>query len=81
MRYKVEENMVSGWDDPEWTIDGQPERFNSIEEAEEAIAQFIRDTKEAVALGHMEEEYFRENFRIVPVEQKRPPGVRGVWGR
>ena len=68
MKYKVEENMAFGWDDPQWTVDGEPERFNSIEEAEEAIALFIRETKEWVALGHMDGEYFRENFRIVPVE-------------
>jgi len=69
MKYKVEHNFIYGWDDADWHEgdDETPWRFDSIEEAEAEIDDFIKSTEEAVESGHMDEPYDREDYRVVPV--------------
>lgn len=68
MKYKIEMLLASGWADAEWTEDDKPRRFDSIEEGEAAIRELCRDVHDAVALGHMEDEYPLDEFRVVPAE-------------
>ena len=67
-KWKVEMRMVGGWDDPEWTIDDKPMVFDSKVEAQKEIDELIAETKEAVELGHMDEAYSEDDFRIVPIK-------------
>lgn len=64
----VEQKLASGWADAEWTENEEPRRFNTKEEAEEAIDEFIHDAKLAIDDGVIDMTYERESFRVVPVE-------------
>lgn len=63
-RYEVLTNTLSGWENT-WTDEfGDPETFGSVNEAEKAIREFLRDMDDAVALGHMSDRPAREDFKI-----------------
>lgn len=64
--FMVECNFTYGWDDAGWTVNGKPQRFASEADAQAAIDELIKDTKEAVSLGHMEASYDRSDYRTVP---------------
>lgn len=63
--YSVEQLFVSTWDDAGWTENDRPMRFRTQEKAQEAIAEFLDDQKEAVLAGHMDEEYDPADYRVV----------------
>ena len=65
-KFKVEQLFISTWDDAGWTVDDKPQRFDSVEEAEAAIREFVRDTEEAVAQGNMSSGHTVDEFRVVP---------------
>ena len=50
-----------------WTEDGQPVTFASPVEAETALAEYLEEIAEAVALGDMIAGYDEDDFKIVPV--------------
>ena len=60
-KFKVEMMFFHGWDDAEWTIDGIPQRFDSEQEAQDEIDEFIADAKEDGL------KYDKEDFRVVAV--------------
>lgn len=64
--FLVECNFTYGWDDAGWTVNGEPQRFASEADAQAAIDELIKDTEEAVRLGHMEASYDRADYRAVP---------------
>ncbi len=59
IRWKVECLFAHGWDDAEWTVDGEPQRFTSVAEAEAEIDEHIADAAEAGL------EYSRSEYRVV----------------
>ena len=71
MKYKVECNFLGGWDDAGWQQTDPktgfeiPWRFDSIEEAEAEIDDFLIATDAAVARGDMTERYDRDDYRVV----------------
>lgn len=67
-RWKVQTHIGGGWEDAEWLEDDKPLRFSSRIAAERAIDEFIADTAEAVAQGHMSEPYDRRHYRAVPAD-------------
>ena len=69
-KYKIQELMLSGWQDAEWAIDGEPQLFESIDEAKAEVDEFIKETEEAFKSGNMAEAYSAEAFRIVEVTSK-----------
>jgi len=67
MRYEVQTlTFADGWVNT-WTSDGNPEYFNTYEEAECALHEFLVDIQEAVAEGYITEEYDGEDYRIAEV--------------
>ena len=66
-KYIIQELMTSGWEDSDWTVDGEPQSFKSIEDAQADLDSFIRETQEAFKAGNLAEEYHADNFRIVEV--------------
>ena len=69
MAYKVELRYLSGWDDAEWTEEGEdgekPLRFQTVEAAQSAIDAFLAQGKVAVLEGDMDTEGSRDDYRIV----------------
>jgi len=67
MRYEVQTlTFADGWTNT-WSCDGDPQYFDTYEEAECALHEFLADIKEAVADGYMTEEYEGEDYRIAEV--------------
>jgi len=56
------------WADAEWTEDGKPMRFATEEEANAAIEDFLDDAVDSYLKGYLDEPYYREEFRVVPVD-------------
>jgi hypothetical protein len=64
MKYEVQTlTWADGWVNT-WSIDGDPEYFDTYEDAEFALHEMLADIKEAVALGDMEELYDPSDYRI-----------------
>jgi hypothetical protein len=64
MKYEVQTlTWADGWVNT-WSIDGDPEYFDTYEDAEFALHEMLADIKEAVALGDMEEPYDPSDYRI-----------------
>ena len=72
MRYKIELYYIYGWDDAGWSDDTdwetKPTRFETVAEAQTALAEFFADVKMAVATGDMDSEADRADYRIVAVD-------------
>lgn len=63
-RFRIEMLLASGeWVDAEWTVDGEPERFDTLEEAESALAEFREECADAVACGFLSD-FDPEDYRI-----------------
>jgi hypothetical protein len=58
--------ICDGWVNT-WTSDGEPEYFDSFEDALEELYQFLFDTDEAHFNGYIEDRYLRRDFKIVEV--------------
>lgn len=68
-KWKVEMLCICGWDDAGWELDGAPERFDTKEEAEVAIDEFIADQHKAADEGMMTDKYDRRDYRAVATEK------------
>jgi hypothetical protein len=49
-----------------WQSDGEPETFDSVADAEAALAEHLRDCWLEVAAGHLSDAPTREQFVIAP---------------
>ena len=69
MSFKIEMRYFYGWDDAAWTEEkeGQerPLRFQSVQDAEADIAEFLASVEAAVAAGDMIVGHSRDEYRIV----------------
>jgi hypothetical protein len=64
MKYEVQTlTWADGWVNT-WSLNGDPEYFDTYEDAEFALHEMLADIKEAVALGDMEEPYDPSDYRI-----------------
>lgn len=63
--FKVECEFTYGWDDAGWTLDGEPWRFATREEAEAEIDELIAMSIDATKRGHILEAYSRKSYRVV----------------
>lgn len=73
-KFKVETFCNLNWEDAGWVDeksggDTTPARFATLEEADAAINEFIRDTDNAFSQGFLVDPYFRSDYRAVPVTQ------------
>ncbi len=66
MNFKVEMRTVNGgWEDADWTVDEQPARFATREEAGREISDHVQECREAVRAGHMDSAPGFTDFRVV----------------
>lgn len=49
-----------------WSLDGEPETFDSYGDADAALAEHLRDCQWAVDAGHLDDMPTRDAFRIAP---------------
>ena len=61
MKYTIEHNYLSGWK-PWPTNDGSYRSYNSVEEAETAISDFLKEAGPG---------YRREEKRIIPIKENK----------
>jgi hypothetical protein len=71
-QWKVEHNFASGWADAEWRVNSDDEdsptrRFDTEEEANAEIDEFIADVRAAHLRGDIDSEYNREDYRAVRI--------------
>jgi hypothetical protein len=74
-QFKVECLFSDGWDDAGWSdteeLFGEevevPVRFDSIEEAQQAINEHVRDSEASFASGDLDEPYYLSEYRVVEV--------------
>ena len=73
-QWLVEQLFTYGWDEAPWTEDDGsgpvPMRFDCPVMALAEIYDLIHGVRDAVACGHMAEEYHREDYRVVPVREE-----------
>ena len=71
MPYKIELRYFYGWDDAGWTDEDDagstPTRFQTVNEAQDALDEFFADVKIAVIEGNVDTEEVRDDYRIVAV--------------
>ena len=61
----LEYTICDGWADNWIDENDNPIRFDTKEEAETALTDYLNDLNKAVENGDMEEGYNREGFRII----------------
>jgi hypothetical protein len=66
--WMIEQKLMGGWADAEWTENEKPRRFDTEAEANEAIDEFIQDSIMAAGEGALDEPYSRDVFRAVFAE-------------
>lgn len=49
-----------------WSLDGEPETFDSYGDADAALAEHLRDCQWAVDAGHLDDMPTRDSFRVAP---------------
>jgi hypothetical protein len=64
-RWEVLTLVGNDWDNV-WSLDGEPEIFESAAEADAALAEHLRDCQWAVDEGDMSDAPTRAAFRIAP---------------
>jgi len=52
-----------------WECDGKPETFATVDEADAALAEHLRDYQLAVEAGYMDDIPTRDQFQIAPCVQ------------
>jgi len=61
MKYKIQADYIYGWDDTETDGDGNPVCYDSYEEADAEIDEFIKHAPKNMG-------YVREDFRVEEVK-------------
>jgi hypothetical protein len=68
MKYEVQTlTWVDGWVNT-WSINGDPEYFDTYEDAEFALHELLKDIHEAYEEGFMSDDYDRSDYRISIVD-------------
>ena len=68
MKY-VEHHFIYGWDDAGWQEEGRPMRFDTPDEAQEAIDDLISESVRAFHNNDMCEAYLKEQYRVVEADR------------
>jgi hypothetical protein len=64
-RWEVLTLIGNHWENV-WSLDGDPETFDSYDDADAALAEHLRDCQWAVDAGHLDDTPTRDAFRIAP---------------
>lgn len=64
--WEVQTIVGDSWENL-WNVDGKPTRFKSEAEAKQELDDFFAEQAEAVAKGHMDLLYDREDYQVVEV--------------
>jgi hypothetical protein len=68
-KYIVETEFLYGWENVWTDEDGNPTVYDTFEDAEAELVDFIADTVIDYNAGNLEEPYSIDNFRISEVTQ------------
>jgi hypothetical protein len=69
-KYVVEhQTLCDGWINT-WSVDDEPEVFNSYEEAERALDWFLKEEKKAFKRGEIDNMYEADEFRITEIKEE-----------
>lgn len=64
MKYEIQTQFIYGWENV-WACEGEPEYFDSLEDAQNALDEFFSDVDEDYLNGHLQDPYDRSDYRIV----------------
>jgi hypothetical protein len=68
-KYVVEhQTLCDGWINT-WSVDGEPEVFDSYDEAERSLDSFLNEEKKAFKRGEIDNMYEADEFRITELEE------------
>ena len=69
-RWEVQQyTLCDGWINT-WSEDDRPHTFTTRRDALKELTEFLADTREAALMGHLEEAYQRDEFRIVAINKE-----------
>lgn len=69
-KYEVQQwNLCGGWSN-NWMLEDNPHYFNSIDEAQADLDEYIQDMREDVAAGYLVDAPDHSEFRIVEVQDE-----------
>jgi hypothetical protein len=64
MKYEIQTQFIYGWENV-WECDGKLEYFNTIEDAQASLNDFLDEMAQAHFNGEIEDMYDRNDYRIV----------------
>jgi hypothetical protein len=68
-KYVVEhQTLCDGWINT-WTVDDEPEIFDTYQDAENALDSFLSEEKKAFKRGEIDNMYEADEFRITELEE------------
>lgn len=68
-KYVVEhQTLCDGWINT-WSIDDEPEVFNTYQDAENALDSFLSEEKKAFKRGEIDNMYEEDEFRIIEIKE------------
>jgi hypothetical protein len=68
-KYVVEhQTLCDGWINT-WTVDDEPEVFDTYQDAENALDSFLNEEKKAFKRGEIDNMYEADEFRITEIEE------------
>jgi hypothetical protein len=68
-KYVVEhQTLCDGWINT-WTVDDEPEVFDTYKDAENALDWFLKEEKKAFKRGEIDSMYEADEFRITKLEE------------
>lgn len=80
MKYAIRQKFTYGWDFAPWSIDGEPNFiFDTREEAQKEISNFLHDMEIALEAGDIIEAYSASQFSIMEVLDKNVEDVVEKW--
>ncbi|MFZ2992413.1 MAG: hypothetical protein WA061_01745 [Microgenomates group bacterium] len=69
MKWEVQQyTFCDGWVNT-WTEDDIPVTFSTRSQAEKELQEYLDEVREVAARGDMLEEYYQDDFKVVPVLQ------------
>lgn len=68
-KYVVEhQTLCDGWINT-WSVDGEPEVFDTYQDAENALDSFLSEEKKAFKRGEIDNMYEEDEFRITEIKE------------
>ena len=68
-KYVVEhQTLCDGWINT-WSVDGEPEVFDTYQDAENALDSFLSEEKKAFKRGEIDNMYEADEFRITEIKE------------